>query len=144
MLMKKHIRKMLQLAAIWMIFLVMTITVAHALSIRFDPNENIAVERNTATITWETDEQSIGSVEYGRKRDLPQTRYKTDSFNPGTEHQVVLRDLAYGTEFGLRIKAIGESVNGEVETIIDDNQGDFYTFNTLAETLPERAGAEDE
>ena len=53
MLMKKHIRKMLQLAAIWMIFLVMTITVAHALSIRFDPNENIAVERNTATITWE-------------------------------------------------------------------------------------------
>ena len=144
MLMKKHIRKMLQLAAIWMIFLVMTITVAHALSIRFDPNENIAVERNTATITWETDEQSIGSVEYGRKRDLPQTRYKTDSFNPGTEHQVVLRDLAYGTEFGLRIKAIGESVNGEVETIIDDNQGDFYTFNTPAETLPERAGAEDE
>lgn len=131
---------MLQLTAIWMIVLVMSITIAHALSIRFDPNENVVVERNTATITWETDEQSIGSVEYGRERDLPRLHYKTDSFDPGTEHQVVLRDLAYDTAFGFRIKAIGESINGEVATVIDDNRGDFFTFSTPVEVLPERAG----
>lgn len=89
-----------------------------------DAPQNISLAKrssNAITITWTTDSDTTGIVEYGTSAD--DLRFTQPSLNPSTTHRVALTLLKPDTTYYYRIK-VGENVY--------DNGGVPYTFTTRA------------
>ncbi len=82
-------------------------------------NVRIQVETNSATISWQTDKESQGVVEYGANQASLLLRVPETA--PSINHKVILSPLKAETNYYFRIR-VGE--------LIYDNNGIPYTFKT--------------
>ena len=109
------------------LMLLFPVNFVHALSI-----SNIKVQdvgASTARIEWFTDEVADGKVDYGPTTDLGVTRkHSTFVF----EHSLNLESLDSETDYFFEI----ESKNIDGTIIIENNNGNFYSFTTKDITPP--------
>lgn len=94
------------------------------------------ITQTSATVTWKTDDQDSDSkVEYGTSvvaGSLEFMMLAAADATPGINHAVALADLSPNTVYYFRV----ESSVGDVSSV-DDNDGDFYSFTTGGEDIPE-------
>jgi len=83
----------------------------------------------TTTITWTTDEPSDSIVNYGTTTELGDT---TSDSSLVTNHQIILTELFPDTTYLYEV----QSTDQYGHTIIDDNNGNYYTFTTEQDTTP--------
>jgi len=87
-----------------------------------------SVTKDSATISWTTDEEATGEVIYGTSPDdLGET---SDGTSPGTSHSVTLDNLSNGTRHYFEIVA----TDGVGYEATDNNGGACYAFTTNALT----------
>ncbi len=82
-------------------------------------NVRILADKTSATITWQTDKNAMGVVEYGANQASLLLRALENT--PTTSHRVVLSPLKPGTVYYFRIR-VGDEVY--------DNNGLPYSFRT--------------
>lgn len=130
--------KTLELIAVFMVYLVMSISVAQAVVISHDPAADVvvggadaSVADNTVTIRWTTDEPVIGAIRYGAT--LPPSN-ETEEMGAAAEHELVLRDLAFNRDYYYAL--IARTSGGD---IIDDDGGRYYRFRTGENPVQEYA-----
>jgi len=82
------------------------------------------VTSTSATISWTTNQASIGTVMYGTSKPPSIPAPSTAS---GTTHSTTLSLLSSGTTYYFKISAAGLS-----GTATDDNDGNYYVFKTTA------------
>jgi hypothetical protein len=83
------------------------------------------VGATSALITWTTDETADSLVRYGTSTDA--LTFSASSSMTGTHHSVGLANLTPDTKYFFEV----ESTDGEGDTAVDDNSGNFYSFTTL-------------
>ena len=82
------------------------------------------ITETTVEISWTTNTTSDSRVNYGTSTALGQTKY--DSIE-GTTHNIILTGLTQGTKYYFEVESTGTS-----GTSSDNNDGEFYSFTTLA------------
>jgi len=82
------------------------------------------ITETTAEISWTTNTTSDSRVNYGTTTGLGQT--KSDA-TEGTTHNIILTGLTQGTKYYFEVKSTDTS-----GTATDDNEGEYYSFTTLA------------
>jgi subtilisin/minor extracellular protease Epr len=87
---------------------------------------NAAVEATSATITWTTNEASNSTVRYSKDK----SNFGEESNSAlVTSHTVGLTGLSPSTNYYYEVKSSDAAEN----TAVDNNNGQYYSFNTLAE-----------
>jgi len=83
-----------------------------------------AVGSDNATVTFDTDENAVGTVRYGLDcGSLTQSATETGS---GTSHTVILDNLGFNTRYYFAVDAVDRQGNPST----DDNGGSCYSFST--------------
>ena len=88
------------------------------------------VSDSKVKIYWETDEPATTQLEYGKTPLLEEVYEKTTLT---TSHTATLIGLESRTIYFFRVISKDSAGN----TAVDDNNGEFYTFETLEEVVPE-------
>jgi len=83
------------------------------------------VDRNSATITWNTDEPATSKVEYSTSSDLSNSTTTSEITDPRLEHSVIIPNLLSQETYYYR--AISRDIAGNIAT------SDIYSFTTKAE-----------
>jgi predicted RNA-binding protein with TRAM domain len=97
-------------------------TTAEALTISNVQVTNVT--NNSATISWTTNQASVGTVMYGTSKPPLIPAPSTAS---GTSHSTTLSLLSSGTTYYFKISAVGLS-----GTATADNNGNYYVFKTTS------------
>lgn len=84
-----------------------------------------------ATISWNTNENANGLVEYGTSNAYGSIAGDAGTFN-STAHSVALTGLTGNTTYYYKVRSTDFSGN----TTVDDNNGSGYTFTTSADATP--------
>jgi len=118
--MSKQLNQIIALFLVELIIL-LPITLVDALTISNVQAQDIT--QDSATIKWETSEQSRGAVSYGNSTELDNSA-STKNFVENHSIQIggLLEDTIYYYEV---------SADNNTATIVDNNSGSFYTFTTL-------------
>jgi hypothetical protein len=82
------------------------------------------ITETTAEISWTTNSTSDSRVNYGTTAGLGQTKYDATE---GTAHNIILTGLTQGTKYYFEVESTDTS-----GTNTDDNEGEYYSFTTLA------------
>jgi len=82
------------------------------------------ITETTAEISWTTNTTSDSRVNYGTTTGLGQTKHDATE---GTTHNIILTGLTQGTKYYFEVKSTDTS-----GTATDDNEGEYYSFTTLA------------
>jgi len=114
--------------AIFIISLIVFMPLSFALSIS---NVTGTPKHDSAIVTWETDQQASGLVNFGLTTNLGQSASHTGLLE---EHTVNLFNLVESRKYYFEIISINSSAN-EVK---DNNNGHYYTFTTKDSTPPPR------
>ncbi len=91
-------------------------------------NVQVEPEYENALVTWETDEFTDALVQFGESTFLGKTAYRSEL---DFTHEVLLTTLLPDRVYYYRVVSRDEAGN----TIIDDNNGNLYTFRTLKPIL---------
>ena len=126
--MKKQLLQILALIFIELIVLY-PVSFAHAFSIS---NVTVSdISSGSAKISWFTDDVADGKVRYGKTTGLGFTsRHSTYVF----DHSRILQSLESETKYYFKIES--EDISGT--NLIDDNNGQLYTFTTKDITPPSK------
>jgi hypothetical protein len=82
------------------------------------------ITETTAEISWTTNITSDSRVNYGTTTGLGQTK---PGASEGTAHNIILTGLTQGTKYYFEVESTDTS-----GTNTDDNEGEYYSFTTLA------------
>jgi len=82
------------------------------------------ITETTAEISWTTNTTSDSRVNYGTTTGLGQTK---PGASEGTAHNIILTGLTQGTKYYFEVESTDTS-----GTNTDDNEGEYYSFTTLA------------
>ncbi len=82
------------------------------------------ITETTAEISWTTNTSSDSRVNYGTTPALGQTKHDATE---GTAHNIILTGLTQGTKYYFEVESTDTS-----GTSTDDNEGEYYSFTTLA------------
>ena len=94
----------LKLCTIFMIFLILTMPISYALSIKPETiKAEVDKSKPISTISWETDDLSSGIVRYGKSTESISTIPETGEYKQS--HSVVLNDLEYGQKYYYTIES---------------------------------------
>ncbi|WP_176371604.1 discoidin domain-containing protein [Desulfosediminicola flagellatus] len=85
--------------------------------------QSIGISHKTATVTWTTNEKSTSVLLYRVKGDTEWTEKLSASL---LDHTIQLENLTSSTSYEFLIQATDQAGN----TVLDDNNGQFYTFFT--------------
>jgi hypothetical protein len=91
-------------------------------------NIQIEADYENALISWETDEFTDALVQFGESRFLGKTAYDAAL---ETEHSIVLPSLAPDRIYYFQVVSRDTAGN----TVVDNNNGEFYSFRTLKPLL---------
>jgi hypothetical protein len=91
-------------------------------------NVHVEPEYENALVTWDTDELTDALVQFGESSFLGKTAYESAK---DTSHGVLLTTLLPDRVYFYRVVSRDEAGN----TLIDDNNGNLYTFRTLKPLL---------
>ncbi len=94
-------------------------------------NVKSTVATDSVTITWDTDEAGDSTVRYNTNQDLSEAEQIYDS-SFTTTHTVELTGLTPETTYYYEVRSTDASGN----PAIDNNNGAYYHFTTLAKALP--------
>ncbi|PIN85884.1 hypothetical protein COV19_07375 [Candidatus Woesearchaeota archaeon CG10_big_fil_rev_8_21_14_0_10_44_13] len=122
--MKSKTRSVLQIIALFCIYLIIDTTMVHALIINYDPVSDIDVSGAQATIRWTTDAEADSKIEYGTTQSLGSSG---DDPTSSTSHSITLTGLGAAATYYYKLTSSG---NGEIATA--DNFGSLYSFTTPA------------
>ena len=87
---------------------------------------NAVVKAKSATVTWTTDEASNSTVRYSKDK----SNFGEESNSAlVTSHTIGLTGLSPSTTYYYEVKSSDNAGN----TAVDNNNGQYYSFNTLAE-----------
>ena len=89
----------------------------------------IEIEYGEAILSWETDEAADALVQFGESRFLSRTAYSADF---DVTRSLTLAGLAPDRTYFYQLVSRDEAGN----TVIDDNNGQLYTFRTLKPLTP--------
>jgi len=84
----------------------------------------IGTTLTSATITWKTNEPASSLVDFGLTTGLG--RLAGDPTILVTDHSVILTGLEPGTKYYFQVRSVDASLN----SALDNNKGDFYSFVT--------------
>jgi hypothetical protein len=82
------------------------------------------ITETSAEISWTTNTTSDSRVNYGTTPALGQTK---PGASEGTAHNIILTGLTQGTKYYFEVESTDTS-----GTTTDDNEGEYYSFTTLA------------
>lgn len=116
------IDKIRRLVAIILIELVVLLPIAIVDALTISNTRVEDITQISAKVKWETSEPSEGSVNFGSTKNLGQ---KEASPNFVKDHSILLGDLSEDTTYYFEV------VSKDGERIIDNNNGNLYTFATL-------------
>ncbi len=91
--------------------------------------KSIQVEYGEAIIAWETDEPADALVQFGESRFLSRTEYAADF---DIAHSLTIAGLAPDRAYFYQLVSRDEAGN----TVVDDNNGQLYTFRTRKPIVP--------
>lgn len=127
--MNRKIKAMLQLAAVFIIYIVVNMTIANALTINFNPANDVNATSAQAEIKWTTDLPSDSKVDYGLSTGLGSS--EADS-NKVASHSMILTGLGAAATYYYKLTS--STAN---ESATADNSGSLYSFTTRnAATAP--------